>query len=278
MIRRGPAAIAGALIALAGAGAPPPAAPTPAGARVVSLAPACTETLFALGAGEQVVGVSDFCNYPEAAKAKPRVGSLFGLSVEKLVSLRPTAIVAPDGSNAAADQAAAQTHAKLLKLGASRLADVYANIRTLGALTGRAREASALEGRIRAEIAAVKPVSPPRRVFYMVWDTPLQTAGRASYLDDLLQLAGGRNVASALSAGYPLFSAEALLAADPDLLLAAEHEKAGLSALAERYPRLKAARTGAVRTLPDDLISRPGPRVALALREVRAALEAAPAR
>lgn len=254
---------------------PAEAAPAP---RIVSLAPSHTETLFALGAGPSVVGVSDFCNAPAAAKAKPKVGTLLGLSVERLVSLKPTAIVTVEGANPAAEQAAARAHARLVKLGASRLADLHTNIRVLGELSGRRAEAKALSARLRAEIAAVKPAVPARSVFYMVWDTPLQTAGRGSYLNDLLEQAGGRNIAAASPVAYPLFSAEALLAADPDLLLAAEHEKRGLQALAKRFPRLKAVRAGAVKTLSDDLVSRPGPRVALALRELKAAIEAAPAR
>ena len=108
---------------------------------------------------------------------------------------------------------------------------------------------------------------------------PRNAANWAMKVDRLtVDSGGGLNVAGTLQASYPLFSAESLLAADPDLLLSAGHERAGLAALARRYPHLKASRTGAVRTLSDDLISRPGPRVALALREVKAALEAAPSR
>jgi iron complex transport system substrate-binding protein len=250
-----------------------PAHARPPARRIVSLGPALTEMLFALGLDQQVVGVTTYCNYPPAAAAKPRIGDALHLNEERVIALHPDLIVSVEGDRARLDRIAKLTGARLQVLPTRHVADIWANFRTLGALTGHAAEATAqtvrLQARVKALTAPAAGVRPG--VFYMVWDQPLMTAGQDSYLNDLITLAGGRNVV-ADRGSYPSFSWEALLAANPDVILGPRNMASGLKALEGKYPSLKAVATHRLRTLPDDVISRPGPRVAEALAAVRAAL------
>lgn len=250
--------------------------------RVLSLGPALTEMLFAVGAGDRLVGRTSYCNYPAAAAKAPAVGGATGWNEELVTSLRPDLILALEGRTADVERLAKLTGARLEVLPTNQLADVWRNLGRIGALVGQGPRATKVVSDLKAQVEARRRKAAARgdrpSVFYMVWDQPLMAAGPRSYLGDLVALAGGRNVVPAGTAGaYPTFSWEALLAADPDVILGPRDRAAALDALKGRYPRLKAVRANRVRTLPDDLISRPGPRVVAALDAVDAALRPAPA-
>ena len=273
-------ALALLLCALAFRGAPAQAAP--AARRVLSLGPALTEMLFAVGGGDRLVGRTAYCNFPAQALKAPAVGGATGWNEELVASLRPDLILALEGRTAEVARLAKLTGARLEVLPTTQLADVWRNMARIGALVGRAPQAAAQVARLRAKVEARARAARARgdrpTVFYMVWDQPLMAAGPRSYLGDLIALLGGRNVVPADAPGsYPAFSWEALLAADPDVILAPRDRGAALAAVEGRYPKLRAVKAGRLRTLPDDLISRPGPRVDLALEAVEAALRA-PAR
>lgn len=258
--------------------------PAPAGAReasparrVLSLGPALTEMVFAVGGGDRLVGRTTFCNHPAAATKLPAVGGATGWNEELVVSLRPDLILALEGRTAEVARLARLTGARLEVLPTQQLADVWRNMTRIGALVGEPARAGRVVGELRKQVEARRKAAAARRerpsVFYMVWDQPLMAAGPRSYLGDLIAAAGGRNIVPASAAGsYPTFSWEALLAANPDVILAAQDRKAALAQLEGRYPALAAVRAGRLRTLPDDLISRPGPRVVQALDAVAAAL------
>lgn len=243
--------------------------------RVVSLAPALTEMLYALGEGPEVVGVSAYSDFPADARKKPVVGDALHVNEERVAALRPDVIVAAEGDAARLDRLAKLTGAHTQLLPTRHVADIWANMKALGKLTQHEPQAAARVAALQARLHRLaRPAGArPIKVFYMVWDQPLMTAGRDSYLNDLIELAGGRNVAAAASGGsYPSFSWETLLAADPDVILAPTKLAKSLDSLSSRYPGLTAVKHRRVRTLPDDLISRPGPRVAEALAAVEAAL------
>lgn len=276
------AALALLLCALVFRGAPAKAADRAPARRILSLGPALTEMVFALGAGDRLVGRTTYCNFPAAALKVPAVGGATGWNEELVVSLRPDLILALEGRRGEVDRLARLSGASLEILPTSALPDIWRNLARIGVLVGeeaRARRLVAdLHGQVerRRKAAAARAERPT--TFYMVWDQPLMAAGPRSYLGDLITAAGGRNVVPASAPGsYPAFSWEALLAADPDVILAPKDRQASLDALRTRYPGLKAVKAGRLRTLPDDLISRPGPRVVQALDAVEGALRA-PAR
>jgi iron complex transport system substrate-binding protein len=243
--------------------------------RIISLAPALTEMLYAIDLGPQVVGVSAYSDFPAAAKTKPVVGDALHVDEERIIALRPDLIVVAEGDQGRLDRLRRLTHAPVHLLPTRHVGDIWTNLRALGTLTGKATRAAEVSRNLQGQVRALtKPKQmPPKAVFYMVWDQPLMTAGQDSYLNDLIELAGGRNVAAGATQGsYPAFSWELLLAANPDVILGPGTLATGLKDVAGRYPQLKAVRSGHVRTLPDDVVSRPGPRVALALAAVEAAM------
>lgn len=244
--------------------------------RILSLAPAITEMVYALGLDQSLVGVTSYCNYPPAALKKPRVGNALDLNEELVVSLKPELIFATEGDKSRLERLGRLTHARVFVLPTKHVADIWANLRTIGKLTGtQARaeqEVKSLQARLKAASARATKAHPT--VFYMVWDKPLMTASADSYLNDLITLAGGKNVAASAAGGsYPSYSWEALLAADPQVILGPKNMASALMGLKTQYPSLQAVKANRLRTLPDDLISRPGPRVVQALEAVESALK-----
>lgn len=242
--------------------------------RILSLAPSLTETLYALGAQDEVVGVSNYTDFPPAARAKPDLGGPYTLDLEQAMALHPTLILTVDGTQQAYRRLADLTHARLVVLPSARVSQVFANILTLARLTGRVEAGRRLVTRLRSELSAIRPVAGRPTVFYMVWPAPLMTAGPGSYLDDLISMAGGRNIADGLhgAAPYPTYSWELLVAQDPDVIVAPANLAGSLASLARDRPYLEAVRNHELITVDADVISRPGPRLPLALRLIRNAI------
>lgn len=256
------------------------AAPVAPAQRLVVLGPSLCEMAFALGLGPKVVGVSRFCDFPAAARAKAVVGDALNLNEEALLATRPDLIVALEGDPQRLQRLGALAGARTAMLPTRRLADVGANLRRLGELAGALPQAQRLAAQLAAQVAlegaSARAALLGRRpsALLLVWDEPLQVAGPQSYLHDLVQLAGGRNVVpSGLPGGaYPSFAVEGLLQADPEVILAPQSLRVGLGRLVAKHPQLQAAKARRWRTLPDDLVMRPGPRVVQALRLLSAAL------
>lgn len=246
--------------------------------RIISLSPATTEMLFAIGAGPMVVGVSDYCNYPSEVTARPRVGAVMTLNLEKTLSLKPDLFITTDGNPRFYERLDRLSKAQIVQLSSVTLSSVAENVLDLGRVTGREAQAEKLAARIREGIQQATQRAAKRekrpRVFYMVWGEPLITAGPGSYLDDLIRTAGGVNAVRDLPAGnpYPPYSWEALVAADPDVILAPEHLKPNLDRLRRTQKGMKAVKQGRIVLLDDDLVSRPGPRVLEALDAVSKAI------
>jgi iron complex transport system substrate-binding protein len=240
--------------------------------RIVSLAPSLTETLFALGAGDAVAGVTSYCTYPEAAREKPEVGGLINPSHEAIVALRPDLIVLSMEGNVRED------FDRLTEIGAAvfvsnprSLADIRKSIRQLGTLTGRADTAAALANRLMSEEDDIVRSAAGQRVgtLLIVSIHPLIVAGGGTYLSGLLEAAGAVNLAAGSPSSYPALSREAVISADPDLLLVSAEVVADTSLLFEEFPEwtmLRAAQRGRIYRVDSDLVSRPGPRAVEALR------------
>ena len=272
-----------AVLILAGALVPGAAFGAPASAhRIVSLIPSLTEDAFAVGAGAAVVGVSAYSDYPPAAKGLPVVATFASIATERIVALHPDVVVAIESQRALArDLVRAGLRVEYLR--DDSLEDVYANLREIGRLTGRAAAADRLVARLRARTASLTSATPFRTarrpsIFVVLGTAPVFTVGRGSYIASLIDLAGGRNAAADVHAPYARYSAEALVARQPDLLIV--DPDVHLNDVLERAPwnALRAVREGRVYTLPDAaILERPGPRyndglawLIATLRKVRA--------
>ena len=246
---------------LAFALAAPTAAPQP---RIVSLIPSLTEDLFAIGAGAQVAAVSAYTDFPPAAAKLPVIGSFTSIDTEKILALHPDVVV---GISAQAPLVADLRRAgmKPALLDDDSYDDIFRDLATLGRLSGHEREATLLIAHLQArtsELVRTVPATRPRpSVFVVLGVAPLYTVGDRSYIAHLISLAGGRNAAGDLRDAYPRYGGEALVALQPDIIVA--DRESGLRDVLDRAPwnALRAVRAKRVYVLDDaDLLERPGPR------------------
>lgn len=264
------AALGAAICVAAGAGAaraadpPDPARPT----RIVALAPSVTETLFAIGAGPDVVGVSQYCDYPPQAARLPRVGTFLTPNLEAIAALRPTIVIGLSSSSDIREVRALQAMGYgTLMVNDDSIAGIRASIARIGAAVGRDAAARALLGQMHNQFAALEDslsAAPRRRVLMVVGHQPMVAVGRGTYLDELITLAHGANIAAADPQSWPRLSLEYIIAARPQVILdgqmgADARAKAGFWG---RYPEIPAVREGRIYGYPQDPTLHPGPRVA----------------
>ena len=236
--------------------------------RIVSLVPSVTEVLFAIGAQDLLAGVTDFCDYPPAARGKPSVGGMVAPSLETIVTLKPDLVVATTSGNRE------ETFVQIERLkipiylvNPERAADVLDLISRLGALTDHdgaaARLVASLDRRIKAVAARVAPLPRPR-VLYVLWPDPLIVPGRGSLVSELLRLAGADSVTADAPDAYPRYSLEAAVARAPDVIILASHGSGqGLMVREkwEQFSRLPAVKAGRLYTADGNLLHRYGPRM-----------------
>lgn len=240
--------------------------------RIISLAPSVTEMLFAIGAGTQVVGVTQFCDFPAEAKQKTKVGYT-NPNLESLVALDPDLIVAPqEFLKPDLIGKLEQLKIPVFILADRTIEDVFAHIQTLGRILDRSTEATALGMDLRQHIARIKvrtQSAVPVRVLYVLNSEPLITVGPGSFIDQLIGLAGGVNVAAKSVTAYPRLSMEVVLQENPDILIFPTGEAEGISESEQqawrKWSTLAAVKQNNLRQIPADLLNRPGPRIGKAL-------------
>jgi iron complex transport system substrate-binding protein len=244
--------------------------------RIVCLLPSFTETVFALGAGDQVVGIDDYSDYPPATQRLPKLGGLYDTQIERALSLEPD-LVSVSEANAA--RASLGSGGAAVWAGSPhRFEDVYRIIELTGKLLGRKREADALVTRMRAEIAAVEASVrslPPVSVYYELDPTPY-TVGPSSFIGVLLTKAGGANIVPAALGDFPKINPELVLSSNPAVIIGASLED-----IAQRpgWSELTAVKTRRVYQLASaeaHLLSRPGPRLPEGLRALAQRLHPQP--
>jgi iron complex transport system substrate-binding protein len=251
--------------------------------RIVSTAPSATEMLYALGLGDRVVGVTTFCHYPPEAARKPKIGDYLHPSIETIAGLRPDLVVSESSGVRHAERLSA-LHLNVLEIDDATLAGIYDSIRRIGQAAGVAARADAVCAGMRAQFDAIRAGVahlPRRRVLFLVGRTPgriedLVAAGRASHLDELLEIAGGENVFRDSIAAYAKIPLEELLARNPEVIVdmgemsetvgVTEEQKRAVVALWGRYPSLAAVRQHRVYAVASDIFVVPGPRVVEAAR------------
>ena len=235
--------------------------------RIVSVAPHLTELLFAAGAGDRVVGVDAWSDFPAAARRLPRVGDSAQLDLERIVALRPDLVVVwADGTAARQLQRLQALKLPLYFSRLQRLEDVAATLRRLGALAGSTDAAEAAARRYEAELQALRARYAGRRelrVFYQIWQRPLLTVSGRHFISQALQLCGGRNVFGGLSPLTPTVSEEAVVQADPDVIAASRQDSGGPEPLArwQSLRSLRATRQDALLLLDADTLHRPTDRL-----------------
>jgi len=190
--------------------------------RIVSLAPSNTEILFALGLGDKVVGVTDYCDYPPEALEKEKVGGYADPDIEKLVALNPDLILVAHGTPMDVIDTMVGLGLTLFGIKTSDLDDALNDIRRIGEITDNELEAQALTSEMAVRIQAVtnqtEELEQRPRVFYIVWHDPLWTAGSETFINELIEKGGGVNICGNIT-GYPTISIEEVVARNPEVII-----------------------------------------------------------
>ncbi len=249
--------------------------------RIVSLAPGATEMLFAAGLGDRLIATVDYSDEPAAAKHVPRIGDVTAVDIERLVALHPDLVVAwPGGGNPAQIQKIAQLGIPIYRQQANRLSDLPGSLRRLGALgtdpSLADRAATSLQEEL-TRLAHQYGGGKHPTVFLEVWNRPLYTVGGTQLMSDALSLCGARNVFGDLRELGPVIDTEAVIARNPDIIVAAAPPGEAASWLAEwrRFSTLSAVRSNRLMGFEDRRLSRLGPSVIAATEALCKALAAA---
>ena len=277
-------AVAMAFVVASGVGASDREPSPEVAQRVVTLSPHLAELVFAVGAGGSLVGVSAYSDYPEDVSALPQVGDAFMVDQERLALLEPDLILAWDSGTPAATVDALRNQGYVVERIRTRtLADIAAAIDTIGRRTGREQAASAVRAQFESQLAELAPAdegSAPIRVFYQIAERPLYTVSGNHYASELIDRCGGRNIFADLGDLAPMVSEEAVLARDPEVIIAGGDESA-IGSLFDHWRRwegLAATRLDNYYVVNADLLGRPSDRLALAGVEICAQLSRAIAR
>lgn len=230
--------------------------------RILSLAPSVTEVLFALELDRRIVGVSDADDWPpEKVKTKPRIGGV-QLNIERIVSLRPDLIIGMPSMQAAQLQRLIAMRLPVLAVDAGSIEETYAQITLIGRATGSDGAARRLVAWMRLRQSRIQSAvrgRPAPRVYVEISGEPMITAGRGTFMDDLIRRAGGANVFADLR-GWPQVNAEAVIQRNPEVIVLTHPQRQRV--LARRgWSQVPAIRSGRVVSADAALLSRPGPRI-----------------
>jgi iron complex transport system substrate-binding protein len=237
--------------------------------RIISLAPGITETLYALGLADNIAGVTTFCDWPAAARTKQRIGGFTNPSIEKIVSLKPDLIIAT------ADGNRQDTVLQLEKLGLSVYVinpvdanGVLRNILQIGKITNREEAAGKLVEKLQKRLnniaAQIRHKKKPR-VFFQLGREPLFTAGSGTLINEVIERAGGINVAGHDTARYPVYSAEGIIMASPEIIVFApmvnDKKFASVKSIWQKFGEIPAVKNNKIYPIDADLINRASPRI-----------------
>jgi iron complex transport system substrate-binding protein len=239
--------------------------------RIVSLAPANTEILFAIGAGPRVVGVTTYDDYPAEVSSIEKVGDFVSPNFEKIAAAKPDLVIATTGVQADAIKKLEDLGATVIAVDPQSLDALYADIAEIGQATGEVAGAEKTVADMKAAVADIEnAVSATEKTtaFIEIGQNPLYTVGSGVLLDELVRVAGGTNVVT--EPGFVPYSTEKLIKSDPQVYLATKGSSSDPSAITSRagYKDLQAVKGGHIVILDDNLVSRPGPRIVEGLRQI----------
>jgi iron complex transport system substrate-binding protein len=231
--------------------------------RIVSLAPSNTEILFALGLGDKVVGVTDWCDYPPEALEKEKVGSYDTPDIEKIVALNPDLILVAYGTTMDIINNLVGLGLTVFGIKSTDSDDVLNDIRTVGEITDTEVEAQALtsemESRIQAVTDQTEELEQRPKVFYIIWHDPLWTAGSETFIHELIEKGGGVNICQNIT-GYTTITIEEVVARNPEVIITSEWSY-GWAMNETSLNSTDARQNGRIYQGDDDLVQRPGPRL-----------------
>lgn len=246
--------------------------------KIISLIPSNTEILFALGLGDKIVGLTSNDDYPEQVSKKEIVGDYNGSNLERIVEMEADLVLVYREGNEDDVKILKEAGITVLGFGAESIDGVMKDIEDIGMITGKNKEAKKLVDSMKAkknEIVEKVKDQDKVKVFYEIWHDPLQAAGKGSFMDEIMTLAGGENIASDAEGEYPKYDLEQLIERDPEVYLTSEDvaDKTVESMKARPgFSEIKAIKNNRVYILDPNITSRPGPRIVEALELVAKAI------
>ena len=255
------------------------AEPTPPAARIVSLAPHLTELAFAAGAGDQLVATVEYSDHPEAARKVPRVGDAIRVDFERVLALRPDAVLVwASGTPMKTIERLRALNLPVVTLTTHRLTDIAEVVRKIGNLAGTRAVAETAAAAFERDIAEVREQyrgRPRVSVFLQIGARPLYTVSGAHIMSEMVTLCGGRNIFENVSTIAPSVSVEAVLAENPEVIIATDDTVRDAKTEWSKWTALTAVRTGNVYTLPSDDIARATTRLAIGTGAICRTLDSA---
>ena len=248
--------------------------------RIVSLAPSNTEIVYALGLQDKLVGVTEYCDYPEAAQQKPKIGGFSDVDIEKVVAMEPDLVLAANMHKDEITPELERLGITVLTIDPKTIDDVLLAIDLIGLAMGHRETAAAvtaeMANRIEAVTSKTAALSDAQRmkVLYIVWHDPLMTVTSITRIHQMITKAGGINIAADLGGDYPTISLEAVLMADPQVIIAGSGHGSGQGvpfqfALTEpRLAEVEAKLQNRIYEIDADLTSRAGPRIVQGLEKM----------
>jgi iron complex transport system substrate-binding protein len=237
--------------------------------RIISLAPGITETLYALGLADNIAGVTTFCDWPAAARTKQQIGGFTNPSIEKIVSLKPDLIIATaDGNRQDTVQQLEKLGLPVYVTNPSNINGFLRSILNIGKITNREDAAEALvknlQKRLNNIAAQIRHKKKPR-VFFQMGMEPVFTAGRGTLINEVIERAGGINVAGLDTARYPVYSAEGIITTSPEVIVFApmvnDKEFASVKRFWQKFGEIPAVKNNKIYPIDADLINRASPRI-----------------
>jgi len=252
--------------------------PAPPAERIISLAPANTEIIYALGLQDKLIGVTEFCNYPPAAKDKPKVGGFSTVDIEKAVALKPELVLAAEIHNKSVTPQLQKMGFRVVSLHPKTVQGVIQDIALTGRLCGADAAAATLTADLQKRVDAVTTItgslaSDQRpRTLLVIWNDPLMVAGKSTLIDDIIRLAGGTNIGSQIN-GFASMNLESIISADPQIIIvptSMDEKGDPLWDFITTDPRMSntsAVKNGRIYKIEGDLIYRHSPRCITALEQ-----------
>lgn len=245
--------------------------------RIISLAPNLTEILFYLGLGDRIIGVTDFCDYPEEAKTKKKIGGMSNPSLEAIIMLKPDIVVmTTDGNPKEIEERLRSFKIRTYVFRARQMSEMANGIRELGAALGIKEKADSVANDIEKSLNKFRSnaVRKKRRILYIVWPEPLIVAGKGTAIDDAITLLGNENIASKAKTSYPKYSIEEIIRQSPDLIIIGKGHsdmKELSSTLLKKLQNVPAVKNNKVFFVSDNLY-RLGPRIIRGIEEMNECL------
>lgn len=241
--------------------------------RIVCLSPSGAEILYAVGAGDKIVARTDFCDYPQEILGLPSVGGFDGnsISIERILSYKPDFVYGAKGMHDFIIEPLSALGIKTYLAESTGIETVLEEIEFMAELTGNKKKGVDCVEKIRSELPDITDSKAKFGVYYEVWYAPYMTAGKKSFINSIIEMAGGKNIFGQIEDPYPMVSEESIILENPQVILIPSQNGISLESVCQRngWKNIDAVKNGRVYFVDGDLISRPGPRIVKSINEIR---------